>query len=49
MMPTIIAFWALILVSLKLLAFSGYAQVPKELFDNPRVWYNQVLSLGVNK
>jgi hypothetical protein len=28
---------------------SGYAQVPKELFNNPRAWYSQVLSSGVNK
>jgi len=28
---------------------SGYAQVPKKLFNNPRAWYDQVLSSGVNK
>lgn len=28
---------------------SGYTQVPKKLFNNPRAWYSQVLSLGVNK
>lgn len=28
---------------------SGYAQVPKKLFNNPRAWYSQVLSSGVNK
>lgn len=28
---------------------SGYAQVPKKLFNNPRAWYDQVLSSGVKK
>ena len=27
----------------------GYAEVSKELFNNPRAWYDQVLSSGVNK